>query len=99
MENLTKQEIDYSFAKERVQKLKKFYTSLAIFIIIFAAYSMRRYYLSGDIIFMDKRNISVIFWIWGIILAIKSAKLFFFNGNWERKMMDKELKQTNYGKF
>ena len=99
MENLTKQEIDYSFAKERVEKMRKFYISFAVFVIIFAVYSFRRYYLSGDIVFLDQRNISAIFWIWGIILAIKGAKLFFFDGNWERKMIDKELKQYKNGKL
>ena len=34
---------------------------------------------------------SIVFWIWGLILAIKAAKLFLFNGDWERKMMNKEL--------
>ena len=48
MENLTKKEIDFEIAKERVQKLKNFYISLAIFAIIFAAYSLRKYYLTGE---------------------------------------------------
>ena len=91
METFKKEEVDYSVAKERVQKLKKFYTVLVFFLIIFAAYSFRRFYLTGDIIFLDQRNISIVFWIWGLILAIKAAKLFLFNGDWERKMMNKEL--------
>ena len=98
MENFTKEEIDYSVAKERVQKLKKFYTNLVFFLILFAAYSFRRFYLTDDIIFLDQRNISIIFWIWGLILAIRAAKLFLFNGDWERKMLNKELKQNSHGK-
>lgn len=99
MENYTKEEIDYSFAKETVQKMKKFYVSLVFFLVLFAVYSFRRFYVTGDIVFLDQRNISVIFWIWGLILAIKAAKLFFFNGNWERKMLNKELKQNSHGKL
>lgn len=100
MENLSKQEIDYSNAKDRVEKLKRFYAALAIFIIVFAFYSFRRYYFSGDIPFFNDRNyFPVIFWIWGLILAIKAAKIFFFGKDWERKMMDKELKNNNNGKF
>ena len=99
MENLTKKEIDFEIAKERVQKLKNFYVSLAIFAIIFAAYSLRKYYLTGEIVFIDQQNISIIFWVWAIILAIKGAKLFFLNADWERKMLDKQLKQNKNGKF
>lgn len=91
MENLTKQEIDYSMAKERVNQLRKFYLSLAVFIIVFAIYGLRKYYKTGEIIFFDFKNFTVIFWIWGLILAIRAVKIFFFNHGWERKMMEKEL--------
>ena len=99
MENLTKQEIDYSIAKERVQQLKKFYAGMAIFILVFAIYSIRRYYLTGEIVFLEQHNVSVIFWIWGIILAIKGVKLFFFNHDWERRMVQKQLKQNENGNY
>lgn len=91
MENLTQKEIDYSIAKERVHQLKKFYVSLAIFIVVFAIYSLRKYYKTGDLAFLNFNNFSVIFWVWGLILAIKGLKIFFFNQSWERKMMDREL--------
>jgi hypothetical protein len=93
MENLTKTEIDYSIAKARVNQMKKFYVSLAVFILVFAIYSWRKYYKTGKIPILDFNDFSVIFWIWGIILVIKAIKIFFFNQSWERKMMDKELKQ------
>ena len=91
MENLTKTEIDYSMAKERVNQLRKFYVSLAIFVILLAIYSFRNYYLNGEITFFSFNNFSGIFWIWGLILAIRGVKIFFFNHDWERKMMDREL--------
>lgn len=91
MENLSKTEIDYSMAKERVNQLKKFYVSLAVFTIVFAIFGFRKYYKTGDFAFLDYNNFSVIFWIWGLILAIRAVKIFFFNQSWERKMMDKEL--------
>ena len=91
MENLTNKEIDYSIAKERVNQLKKFYASLVIFIIVFAIYSLRKYYKTGDFAFLEFNNFSVIFWIWGIILVVKAFKIFFFNQSWERRMMNKEL--------
>ncbi|MCZ2085392.1 MAG: 2TM domain-containing protein [Flavobacteriales bacterium] len=91
MENLTKQEIDYSMAKERVNQLRKFYISLAVFIIVFTFYGLRKYYKTGEINYLDFNNFSGIFWIWGLILAIRAVKIFFFDHSWERKMMDKEL--------
>lgn len=91
MDNLTKNEIDYALAKERVNQLKKFYASLAVFLIVFIVYSLRKYFKTGDIVFLNGNNFSVIFWIWGIILAIKASKIFFFNQSWERRMMNKEL--------
>lgn len=97
MENLTQQEIDYSLAKERVQKLKKFYTSLAIFAVILALYIFRNYYFFDEILFLKGNNFSFIFWIWGIILAVKAGKLFFLNPDWERKMLERELKQNRNG--
>ena len=91
MENLTKTEIDYSMAKKRVNQLKKFYVSLAIFIVVFLIYGLRKYDKGVDINYLDFNNYSVIFWIWGLILAVRAMNLFFFNHSWERKMMDKEL--------
>ena len=91
MENLTKTEIDYSMAKERVNQIRKFYVSLAVFIIVFAIYGLRKYLKGVDINYLDFNSFSVIFWIWGLILAIRGVKIFFFNHDWERKMMDREL--------
>ncbi|WP_373709636.1 2TM domain-containing protein [Kaistella sp.] len=91
MENLTKTEVDYAMAKERVNQIRKFYVSLAVFIIVFAIYSGRKYYKAGEVNYLDFNNVSVIFWIWGLILAIRAVKIFFFNHDWERKMMDREL--------
>lgn len=99
MENLTKKEIDFEMAKERVRQLKNFYVSLAVFAIVFAAYSLRNYYLTGEIIVLEQRNVSIIFYVWAFILVIKGAKLFFLNDNWERKMIEKQLKQNNNGNF
>ena len=91
MENLTKTEIDYSMAKERVNQIRKFYVSLAVFIIVFAIYGFRKHLKGVDINYLNFNSFSVIFWIWGLILAIRGMKIFFFNHDWERKMMDREL--------
>lgn len=91
MKNLTETEIDYSMAKARVNQLRKFYVSLAVFILVFAVFGFRKYYKTGEFNFINFNEISVIFWIWGLILIIKALKIFFFNQEWERKIMDKQL--------
>jgi hypothetical protein len=97
MENLSQKEIDYALAKKRVQQVKKFYTSLAIFIIAFAFLYFRKIYFFGESKFFNLHGISIVFWIWGIILAVKAIKIFFLNNDWERKMMNKELNQNKNG--
>ena len=91
MENLDTKEIDYVMAKERVRKLKKFYASLLIFAIVFTIYGFRKHAKTGDFNFLEFNNWSAIFWIWGIILVVNAFKIFVFNRDWERKMMDREL--------
>ena len=99
MENLSQKEVDYSIAKERVKQMKKYYTNVVIFIIVFSIYGFQRYYLNGDISFLNFDHFSGVFWIWGIILAIKGVKIFFLNQSWERRIMDKELKQNQNGNY
>lgn len=92
MDHLTKQEMDYAIAKERVNQLKKFYGSVLIFAVLLAIYSFRNYYLKDNITLFHFEGFSGIFWIWGILLTIKAVKLIFLNPSWERKMIDKQLK-------
>lgn len=98
MENLSKTEIDYLLAKERVIQLKKFYTNLALFAVALVFFVCYKQYQSDDFEFLKFNNYSIIFFIWAIILAIKSIKIFFLNQDWERKIIDKELKKNQNGK-
>ena len=93
MENLSRQEIDYAIAKDRVKQLKRFYVSLVIFILIFTIYGLWKYNKTGEIIYLNLSDISAVFWIWAVVLGVKAVKIFFFNHTWERKMIDKELNQ------
>lgn len=88
MENTA--DIKYRNAAERVARLKKFYRSLFLFVIIFCAVTLYRFFKTGDLFY--RSEISVVFIIWGIILAVKSVKLFFLNTEWENDMIKKELK-------
>ncbi|MBU4538833.1 MAG: 2TM domain-containing protein [Weeksellaceae bacterium] len=93
MENST--EIKYRNAAERVARLKKFYRSLFLFVIIFCAVTLYRFYGTRD--FFYNSSISVVFVIWGIILAVKSIKIFFLNTEWENDVIKKELKNQQNG--
>ena len=97
MENKLNTELDYSIARDRVHQLKKFYGSLLLFVLVFTGFLLWKYYKNngdlGDINFLEFNNWSAIFLIWGLILILKAIKLFFFNQDWERRMMDKELKK------
>ena len=97
MENYTQNEIDYSIAKERVHRMKRFYAGVAIFIFVFSVYNVERFFRTGELTFLEFHRFGGIFWIWGIILAVKGLKLFFLNHDWESKMMNKELKQNQNG--
>lgn len=99
MENLTQHEIDYALAKESVAQRRKFYINLAIFLLVVCFYVLRRFFKTGEFLFLNQNHFSVVFCIWGIILAVKAVKIFFFNSTWERKMLNRELNQTNHGKF
>ena len=91
-----RENINYELAQERVKKLKNFYKSLTIFLFVITAVAIIKFYKYG---FENLGNlkISAVFIVWGIILAVKAAKLFFFNSDWERDMINKELKKHNDG--
>lgn len=91
MENLDTKEVDYLIAKDRVRKLKKFYASLLLFALVFLIYGFIKYNKTGDFNFLEFNNWAAIFWIWAIILVVNAFKIFVFNHNWEKKMMDKQI--------
>lgn len=95
MENLDTKEIDYSMAQKRVRKVKKFYESTVFFILVLAAFGFWKYYRSDysyiESVFLEFNRLNIIFWIWGVILILRAMKLFLFDQNWERKMMNKQL--------
>lgn len=97
MENTNKQTARYEMAVERVKRLRKFYTSLVVFAIIFAVVYGIKYFRHGFPQNLGELHISWIFIIWGLILAIKGIKLFFFNSDWENDMINKEIKKQNDG--
>lgn len=97
MENIN-EKLRYQMASERVSKIKKFYTSLAVFfIVLFLLYGFK--YLKYGFPNWSNMQFSAIFAIWGLILAIRGIKLFFFNSDWEKDMINKELKKQSNGNY
>lgn len=85
--------MDYNQAQERVNQLKKFYKNLTWFAIISVFLFFNDVFENGrfDFTFF---NGSIILTIWAIILTVKAVKLFILNSDWERKILDEELKKS-----
>ncbi|MDR6463745.1 2TM domain-containing protein [Chryseobacterium sediminis] len=83
--------MDYETATERTKNIRKFYKSIFIF-VIFAVL------IIPDDIFGEKINFRLfdrytILGIWGFIILVKAIKLFLFDSEWERNMIEKELEK------
>lgn len=91
MDNQNLEKMKYEAAKEHVARIRKFAVSLVVFIIFFLLFNGSNIIRFNDFN-LDFVNVSPIFWIWGIILAIKAVKLFVFDYDWERKTIEKYLK-------
>jgi len=99
MEHINKDNPRYAMAVERVQKIKKFYSGLIVFAIVFGVVYGIRFFKHGFSQNLGDMHVSWIFIIWGLILAIKGVKLFFFNSDWENDMINKEIKKQSNGNY
>lgn len=84
--------MDYHNAYTRTKNLKRFYKSLIIF-AIFAVLILPDSFFGEHIIrisFFDRYTILA---IWGLIIAVKAVKLFMFDSEWEKDMIERELKK------
>ena len=104
--NHTNKEQAYLKAKHRVEKLRKFYTHLSVYIVVNGAiYALKiirnlRLGESFEEAFFDF-SISGIWLIWGIVLAIHAFSVFglplILGDNWEeekiKQFMEDEKKQ------
>lgn len=90
MENI-KEKIAFEVAAERVKEIKKFYTNLAIFIVVSMAIVFWHFQKTGNLEVNLGRSFIII--VWAIILAVRAIKLFLLNADWEKDMLNKELKK------
>ncbi len=89
----------YEMAVERVKKIKRFYSGILVFVIVLEVVYGVRFYKNGFPENLGEMHVSWIFIIWGVILAVKGAKLFLFNSDWENDMINKEIKKQNNGNY
>ncbi len=99
MENINKENPRYEMAVERVKKIKNFYSGLLVFAIVFAVIYGAKFFKHGFPQNLGEMQVSWIFIIWGLVLAIKGVKLFFFNSDWENDMINKQIKNQNNGNY
>lgn len=85
--------MDYDSAYERVTQLKKFYKSLLWFGIVAGIIFFDDIFENGKINF-SLFDGSVILVIWGIFLTIKAVKLFLLDSEWEKAIIEKEMKKN-----
>lgn len=98
----TNDDIKYAIAKSKVDKLRAFYTHLAVYLIVniaLFAVKITRNSLNGETLqeAVFDVNISGIWLIWGMIVAIHAFATFgmdfIFGKNWERKRIKKYMEE------
>ena len=90
-------------ARYRVDKMKKFYTHLFIYIVGSALYLCKTYF-GAPFNFWPIVHINCFFMIvWTIIIGIQGIKLFFrenvFNSDWEQRKMQEFINKDKQNKW
>lgn len=85
--------MDYDQAQQKVQDLKKFYKNILGFGIVAFIIFFDDIFEKGIFNF-SLWNGSVILAIWGIVLTVKAVKLFILDSEWEKNIMEKEMRKT-----
>jgi hypothetical protein len=85
--------MDYNQAQQRVNDLKKFYKNLLWFGIVALIIFFNDIFEKGrfDVTLF---NGSIFLTIWGIVLTVKAVKIFILNSDWEKKILQEEMKKT-----
>ncbi|MCQ9641361.1 2TM domain-containing protein [Chryseobacterium sp. WG14] len=82
--------MDYNTAYERVNKIRKFYKSLLWFGII-AGIILFNDFLKDHFVGINLFSGHIFLVIWAVILTVKAVKLFVFDAEWEKELIEKEL--------
>ncbi|MDQ1160093.1 uncharacterized protein (DUF983 family) [Chryseobacterium sp. SORGH_AS 447] len=85
--------MDYNQAQQKVKDLKKFYKSVLWFAIVAFIIFFNDIFEKGIFNF-SLWDGSVILAIWGIILTVRAVKLFLLDEEWERGVVEKEMRKS-----
>lgn len=88
------EKINYEIAKNRVIRLKKFYSNLIVFMVVLLLFYGIKF-LKYELVDWSQIRVNLIFVIWGLILLIQAVKLFLFNSNWEGKKISELTNKYN----
>lgn len=100
MENQnTSNEILRELVRERVQKLRRFYTHLFIFAIALIIYIAKTYFGAPFNFFPLRLINETVIWIWTFIIAVKAIRLFvkekMLGTNWEQNKINEIIEKEN----
>ena len=84
--------MDYETAHTRTHNIRKFYKSIFIF-VLFAVLIIPDDIFGEEMIRFHLFDRYTILAIWGFIILVKAVKLFLFDSEWEKDMIEKELKK------
>ncbi|MBP1166516.1 MULTISPECIES: 2TM domain-containing protein [unclassified Chryseobacterium] len=84
--------MDYEAAQTRTHNIRKFYKSIFIF-ALFAVLIIPDDIFGEKMIRFHLFDRYTILAIWGFIILVKAVKLFLFDSEWEKDMIEKELKK------
>ncbi|MEJ5050897.1 2TM domain-containing protein [Chryseobacterium culicis] len=84
--------MDYETAHTRTHNIRKFYKSIFIF-ALFAVLIIPDDIFGEKMIRFHLFDRYTILAIWGFIILVKAVKLFLFDSEWEKDMIEKELKK------
>ena len=89
--------MDYTTAYSRTVQLKKFYKSLLFFgivaVLIIPSDFFEHNLFEDHIIRIRLFDGYTILAIWALILAARAVRLFLFDSEWEKDMIERELKK------
>jgi hypothetical protein len=85
--------MNYNQAQQRVQDLKRFYKNILWFGIVAFIIYFDDIFEKGILNF-SQWNGSIILMIWGIILTVKAVKLFLLDSEWEKNVIEKEMRKS-----
>ncbi|WP_294249076.1 2TM domain-containing protein [uncultured Chryseobacterium sp.] len=85
--------MDYNQAQQRVKDLKKFYKGVLWFFIVAFIIFFDDIFEKGIFSF-SLWDGSIILSIWAVILISRAIKLFLLDAEWERGIMEKEMRKT-----